>query len=223
MTKFKGVELTTYVDPFPGLKNTDKVQVECGCAGGVYTGPSHISWNIAGRGQNTYCFQCNGAGVITRGVQSQRRRAMQDAWEREVGGPQREAAAIEFAARQAADELAQAWDDAHAEAERRAQLVQGFVGQVGDKVVGLVGTVQVAKYMPSHRYGWSASMFIVVKLDNGQVVKISGSGQSLFDVERGDEVEVAGTVKDHQDYNGQDQTVLKSAKLVVVEREEVNA
>lgn len=222
MTKFKGVELQTYVDPFPGMKNTDKVRVEC-CGDGIYHAPSGYSWSRGGETARTYCFACGGAGYVMRGVQSQRRRAMVEAWEREVGAPQRAAAEAEFTARQAAAEIAQAWDDAHAEAERRAQLVQGFVGQVGDKVVGLVGTVQVAKYMPSHRYGWSASMFIVVKLDNGQVVKISGSGQSLFDVERDDRVEVAGTVKDHQDYNGQDQTVLKSAKLVVVEREEVNA
>lgn len=226
MTKFKGVELATYVDPFPGRKNTDKVQVTCGnCGGdGVYHAPSgYVIRNPRTGGNFRGCFACSGYGYVMRGVQSQRRAAMQAAWWAEVGVAQAEAGREAAIAAQVAAEFAQAWDDAQVEQERRAALVQGFVGQIGDKVSDLTGTVQVAKYMPSQRYGWSASMFIVVKLDNGQVVKLSGSGESLFGVERGDQVTLRGTVKDQQSYNGQDQTVLKSVKMTVVEREEVNA
>jgi phage/plasmid primase-like uncharacterized protein len=225
MAKFKGVELATYVDPFPGMKNTDKVQVTCGnCDGtGEYQAPSGYSWVRNGR-STTWCFKCGGDGHVMRGVQSQRRLALQVAWWAEYGQAEEAAQVAESNARIAAAELAQAWDDAQAEQARRAQMVQGFLGQIGDKVTGQDGTVKVAKYMPSQQYGWSASMFIVIELDSGQVVKLSGSGESLFSVERGDKVTVTGTVKDQQVYNGQDQTVLTRAKLVRIEaREEVDA
>ncbi len=208
------VVLNTYVDPYPGKVGTDKAPVPCGRCGGKgrIDAFSHVLGGV--------CFGCNGHGVQFTTVATLRKHAKAEAFAAEYGD-QIAAYWAEVDRKNAeaakAAEYAAAWDEAHKEAARRAAMVQGFVGEVGDKVKGLVGTVQVAKYTAAQRYGWSASMFIIVTLDNGQVLKFSGSGESLFGVARGDKVTVAGAVKDQQVYNGQQQTVLTRVKLAKVE------
>lgn len=121
----------------------------------------------------------------------------------------------------AAAEFEAAWDAAHVEADRRAALVQGFLGEVGDKVA-VTGTVTVAKYVAAQAYNRSSSMFLIVTLDSGQVVKTFGSGASLFDLSRGHRVTLTGTVKGHESYNGQQQTVLTRVKAVILDEDEEN-
>ena len=112
-------------------------------------------------------------------------------------------------------EYAAAWDAAHAEDARRATLVQGFLGQVGEKVA-VTGTVAVAKYIEGS-WNRSSSIFLIVKADSGQVIKTFGSGASLFALDRGHRVELTGKVKGHETYQGQDQTVLSHVKATIVE------
>jgi hypothetical protein len=218
MTTFKGVQLHTYTDPFPGLKSTDKVQVDCAdCGGdGVYHAPSGYSIRNPRTGYGFKgCFACNGYGHVTRTVQSRRRNAMQHAWFAEYGQAIADAEREANWAAQRAAEQAEAWDEAHVEQVRRAALVTGFVGEVGAKVSGLAGTVAVAKYFAG-AWNRSSSMFVVINLDNGQVVKMFGSSESLFSVERGDHVTITGaTVKAHESYKGQDQSVLMRVKVAV--------
>lgn len=214
------VTLSTYVDPHPTLKGTDKVAVECGqCTNGVYTGFSRVHWNN-GAGDTTWCFWCNGTNRRFISVSTARRNAKSAAFRAEYAveiEAVRIAREAEANARIAAEEFAAAWDAAHAEQARRAALVQGFLGQIGEKVTG-TGTVQVAKYIEGS-WNRSSSMFIVVKLDSGQVVKTFGSSQTLFRLDRGWRVEVSGTVKAHETFNGQDQTVLTRTKAVVLDED----
>lgn len=225
-TTFKSAELgtvalTTYVDPHPGLKGTDKVAVECGmCTNGVYTGFSRIHWNN-GAGDTTWCFWCNGTARRYVSVSTVRRNVKRDAFRAEYAvqiEANRIAREAEANAAIAAAKFESAWDEAHAEQARRAAMVQGFIGQVGDKIT-VTGTVAVAKYIPAPAYNRSSSMFIVVNVDGGQVVKIFGSSQSLFSLDRGHRVEVTGKVKDHESYRGQDQTVLSHAKATVLDED----
>ena len=206
---FVGIrELHTYVDPHPGLKGTDKVPVACSrCVNrsGYIRAFAHVQGGI--------CFRCQGTGSEHISVSTIRRWAKADAYQAEyaaeITARNEELRRIEIA-ENAAREFAAAWDEAHQENARRDALVQGFVGQEGDKVTVSV-TIQVAKYI-SGSYNRSASMFIIAKTESGQVVKVFGSSQTLFDLERGDQATFTGTVKDHEVYNGQQQTVLKGVK-----------
>lgn len=215
------VELTTYVDPAPGLNGTDRVPVECGyCTNGVYTAPSGYHWQN-GRGDTTWCFRCNGSNVRYVSANTARRNAKAAAFAAEYAEELRAArqAAVEAAnAAIAAAEAARAEAAAKAEAERIASLVQGFVGEIDEKVT-VTGTVRVAKYIAGE-WNRSSKMFIVIDLDNGQVVMTSGSGQSLFEVRRGDRVTLTAKVKDFGSFNGQDQTILSHAKAQVLEAAE---
>lgn len=214
------VTLTTYVDPHPTLKGTDKVAVECGqCTNGVYTGFSRVHWNN-GAGDTTWCFWCNGTNRRYISVSTARRNAKRDAFRAEYAAQieaNRIAREAEANARIAAAAFEAAWDAAHAEQARRAALVQGFLGQVGEKVTG-TGTVQVAKYIEGS-WNRSSSMFIVIKLDSGQVVKTFGSSQTLFPLGRGYRVILTGKVKSLETYQGQDQTVLSHTKAEVLDED----
>lgn len=216
------VELTTYVDPAPGLKGTDQVPVECGyCNNGVYMGFSRITWEANGRKIAAWCFRCNGTNVRYVSANTARRNAKAAAFAAEYAEELRAVrqAAVEAAnAAIAAAEAARAEAAAKAEAERIASLVQGFVGEKGEKVT-VTGTVRVAKYIAGS-WNRSSKMFIVVDLDNGQVVMTSGSGQSLFEVNRGDRITLTAKVADFGSFNGQDQTVLSHAKAQVLEAAE---
>lgn len=104
-------------------------------------------------------------------------------------------------------------------AEQAKRAGQRFHGEPGDKVTG-AGTVTVAMGVET-RYGYAR--LVVVEGDGehaGVTFKAFGSGKSLYDVDRGDEVSLTGEVKAHEEYEGVPQTVLKGAKFTVTEREE---
>ena len=60
-------------------------------------------------------------------------------------------------------------------------------------------------------------MFIIAETESGQVVKVSGSSESLFGLQRGDAATLTGKVKEHAEWNGQEQTVLNFVKAATVE------
>jgi hypothetical protein len=208
------VPLNLYVDPHPGQAATDRVAVNCDRCGG--TGRVVFEWVDGGR-----CWGCFGTGKSTISVTTARKWAKGEAFVAEYND-QIKAYWAEFEAiqaRAAAEaEFAAAWDEAHAEAARRNALVGGFLGAVGDKV-SVTGTVNVAKYVEAQSYNRSSSIFLIVTLDNGQVVKTFGSGASLFSLNRNDRVTLTGAVKAHETYRGQDQTVLIRVKAVVLDTE----
>lgn len=208
---------TVYVDPFPTLKGADRVWEHCGsCRDGVYTGPSRVHWDN-GRGDTTWCFYCHGAGGRYVLVSSKRASARKYAKNEAVRQQQRlewEAGAPARAAEEARVEAAKV----AAEEARRAALVTGFAGQVGDRLKGLEATVDVAMTFPVPSFtGYGAdvmkALVVLTLVDTGQVLKTTGTGNTLYGLKRGDKVKVTGTVKDHSNYQGQDQTVLTRAKL----------
>lgn len=206
------VVLHTYVDPHPGKVGTDRVAAPCSrCGGsGYFSCYGHI---YGGR-----CFQCGGNGLGSISVATARKHARVEAFAAEYADAieAAHAAAREAAAVAAAEaQFAADWDAAHAEDVRRASLVQGFLGAVGEKVTA-TGTVQVAKYIEGS-WNRSSSMFLVIKLASGQIVKTFGSSKTLFGLERGYPVEVTGEVKAHEAYQGQDQTVLTRVKATVLD------
>ncbi|QDH48784.1 hypothetical protein SEA_DEEPSOIL15_44 [Mycobacterium phage DeepSoil15] len=215
--------VTTYVDPHPDMHGTDRIEFKETCPRCGGTG-IYEWWTAHGKGRGT-CFLCLGARWVyrTRSVAAIRREAKVEAVWREHGDTLRAesaAKAAAVAAEQAAAEFAKAWDEAHAEQARRAALVTGFVAEVGAKA-DVIGTVTVATTFEVSSYrirgGGDLKALVVVKLDDGRVVKATGTGQSLFDAERGARVRIRGTVREHATYKGQDQTVLTHAKITPAE------
>ena len=208
-----------YADPHPGMKGSERVWEECGwCTNGVYTGPGNVHWKI-GKVDTTWCFQCGGNGgryVLVSSVRARVRRLSKEAQRWVAEQADRERIIAETKAR----EWVEAWDAAHAEQERRAALVTGFVGDEGDKVKNLPGTVTVSTRFETasfNGYGTDYKAFVVVTLDDGKVVKTSGTGATLYRTERGQRVTVSGTVKGHDSYQGQDQTTLTRAKIDILD------
>lgn len=208
------VELTTYVDPYPGAKNTDRrfgrdVAPCHRCGGtGIY---SHF---------HGVCYRCMGRGTEANGITvgTLRKRAKADAFNTEYAAAiaqARQAAAEAAAVAQAAADYAADYDAAHAENAKRSAMVQGFLGEVDEKIA-FTGTVTTAKYI-SGSYNRSSSMFMVFTADNGMVAKAFGSSKTVMGLERGDKVTITGTVKGTEVYQGQQQTVLKGVKAAVLE------
>ncbi|QBP29756.1 hypothetical protein SEA_TYPHA_101 [Mycobacterium phage Typha] len=232
--KYRGrtYQVTSYVDPHPGRKTTDRVDDgPCGkCGGsGVYTGRSGLKWGImTGRKVtvNTWCFECDGSGRSITTVARARRAAKIEAVWREYG---EQITAEEDAAREiayAADRLRQqmeAWDEAHAENERRAGLNNTLMGQPGDKLKDIEVTVEVAKTVevPGFRYGTDLKKFVVLKTADGQVAKVFGTSASLWSLERGDRAIIkSATVKGEDEWNGQVQTTLTRVKVERIDTDE---
>lgn len=218
VAQFDGHPLRSYVDPHPGLKGSDKIWGECGmCSGsGVYSGRSSWVWQ-KGKKVAPWCFDCNGSGRCSLTVATLRKRAKEAAYRRDYADEIEAEASAARAAHKAA-EIADAWEQAQAEQARRAALVTGFAGGIGERVRNLPGVVRYANsYDASYGYHKATGMFMVIELDGGQVVKIAGTGNSLFGHDRGDRVKVTGTVKAHENYQGQDQAVLTRAAVAEVD------
>lgn len=215
-----GADPHVYCDPYPGARGDDLVKMTCGkCGGdGLYHAPSgYVIQNPYGpRGDAIKgCFDCMGRGHRTIKVASVRARVR-----REVKAAIRRAAEAEqhaaAAAAHAAEEFASAWEQAHAEAARRAGLNNEPIGQPGERVKDLAGVVEVSTSIEveGFRGGSEWKRLVVIKLDSGQVIKTFGSGAALFGTRRGDQVTVTGaTVKGTSDYQGQLQTTVARLAL----------
>lgn len=210
--------VTTYVDPYPGRKGSDRIDIRDTCSRCGGTG-IYVWWNSMGECRGT-CFLCMGPGTVvrSRAVSTLRREAKVDAVWREHGDMLRAESAAKADAERAAvlaANFARDWDEAHAEQARRAALVSGFVGDIGDKIDadGVVDVATTFERESFRGYGTDLVALVVVTLDDGHVVKTSGTGRTLYGLERGERVHIRGTVKGHGQRNGQDQTVLKAVKI----------
>lgn len=212
-----------YTDPYPDARGNDLVKEICGkCGGdGIYHAPSgYVIQNPYGPPGDGIkgCFECRGRGhhyVKVSSVRSRIRRSVKATLQRDADDADRAAAA----AQHRADELAEAWDRAHAEQERRARLNNTPAGQRGERLRGLTGTVEVAKSVEVtgfRGYGTDYKRLVIVKLDTGQVLKTFSTSAALEQVHRGDRVTVTGTVKDFDTYQGQTQTVLTRVTVHIV-------
>lgn len=218
MAKFTGRigqrELVSYVDPHSGKKGSDFVAGTCSRCGG-YGFISSFAHVYMGR-----CFKCGGNGAQNITVATVRKHARADAYERDYAPElaahddlQRWLHAEEF-------RLVDSWLEAEArfkEEERLAKMVQGFLGEIGDKISEIDITIKVAKYIAGS-YNRSSSMFVIAETGEGQVIKFFGSAQSVMNLERSDAATITtGRVKEHAEWNGQQQSVLSHVKVEIHE------
>lgn len=110
---------------------------------------------------------------------------------------------------------ASAYRHAEMQAERDANRVTGFIAPIGEKIEGVEATIVAVRHIEGD-YG--TSTLIVMRAADGHAVKWFASGYHEYD--EGTRVRAKGRVKDHDNYNGEDQTVLTRAKLEVLDAEQ---
>lgn len=215
--------LTTYVDPYPGKDNSDRVTFteQCDRCGG--TGIFKW-WTHMGQAGGT-CFKCFGTAKYSYelAVITLRKRAKEDAYQAEnkaeIQAYWAERNAAEEAAAKAA-EFAKNWDEAHKEQARRAAMNNGTIGTVGERIRDIAATVEVSASFERNSYagyGTELVKIIIAKIEDGRVIKMMGTANALFGLNRGDKVTITGTVKGYGEYKGQTQTILQRPKIEVVE------
>lgn len=215
-------ELKSYVDPCPGAHNSDRItmKVKCDrCVDGIYRW-----WTHMGQAGGT-CFKCFGTTVYTYELAAVtvRKNAKQDAYHRDYTDEIRAHFAAQqaiFNAAEAAREFDRAWEDAHKEQARRAAMNNNTIGEIGERLRDLEATIEVSASFERASYagyGTETVKIIVAKLADGRVIKMMGTGDSLWGLNRGDKVKITGTVKGYGEYKGQTQTILQRAKINVVE------
>lgn len=98
-----------------------------------------------------------------------------------------------------------------AEADTRKRQESRYVGSLGDKIT-VTGTVTRLKPVTSEfGYRTTTSMLVVVE-DGPTIATMFTAAAWAWDVEQGDTITVAGTVKAHEEYRGARQTVLTRPK-----------
>ncbi|KMV19713.1 hypothetical protein ACT17_06120 [Mycolicibacterium conceptionense] len=224
----KTYQVHGYVDPYPGKKPTDRIYwtEDCWRCGG--TGIFKW-WTSVGLARGT-CFGCGGARTVerSRAVSSYRREARVDAVLAEYGDQIAAEHAEKAAAAEAerlAEEIAQAWEEAHAEQARRAALNNEPVGTEKERLRDLDAVVEVSSGFERSGYagGTEYCKIVVFKLPSGQMLKCMGTADALYGLDRGDRVKVTGTVKGLDEYKGQVQTVILRPKVEVIEKVEATA
>lgn len=96
------------------------------------------------------------------------------------------------------------------EAHEAPEHVSEWIGTVGEKIT-LEGTVIQAMTIDG-TYG--SLRLVVVSVGNGDRVKMFTSAGWAWDVDTGDVVQLAGTVKGHEEYQGRRETLLVRPKQV---------
>src|SRR5690606_15149560 len=98
------------------------------------------------------------------------------------------------------------WLRANEPKPEAAPKVSQYQGSVGDRLT-FEATVKVAIVRETR---WGVSTFVVMEDADGNLYKWFASGSP---VSQGDVVKVTATVKGHEEYKGQQQTVITRAKL----------
>lgn len=201
-----------YTDPYPENKGSDRIRFECHyCLGtGVYQGKSGLTfYTPAVGGVDKGCFSCNGTGQYTRLVSSLRaaeRREVNRINESRANDADWNSAEATAEREEAARKEQEEAD--RAEAERLAGMTQGFIGEVGERIRNLTATVKVNYQFEANDFRTGALItksLLIFQLEDGREAKWTTGVQWL---EQGQKVSLTGTVKDHDNYKGQDQTVL---------------
>ena len=95
------------------------------------------------------------------------------------------------------------------EREKAATADSTFVGAKGDKVT-VEGTIAAIRYIPGH---YNTTVLYTIHGTDGNVFKWFASREALGK-DKGVTVKVTGTVKDHDEWNGQKSTVLTRCKAL---------
>jgi hypothetical protein len=185
-------------------KTSRDVCVRCGGAGG------HSRW------PGFTCFRCGGVNsrtheLLTTRVYTDSADAEYDAFLQGIIDAAEEAAfkakaAVRLAEQRELDHEAALAEDAN----RAARAATPYLGEVGGKVTAC-GSVLFAQPFESQ---FGSSMLIIMRdAATGAIVKTFSSSASAWGVERGMLLELTATVKAHEVYRGEKNTVVTRAKM----------
>lgn len=177
----------------------------CGGAGGWHGWPGFT------------CFKCGGRCTMEVERRMYEDAALQQRDDELTEIIEEERAAkirAEFAAKEG-ERYDRAWDDAHREYEAHlailaAQAQQRYLGEIDERIT-VEGVVKVTVVLDGGQ--WSDKILMVIEDACGNFVKTIGTGATLWKPARGTTVTMVGTVKAHEMYNGDKQTVLYRCKI----------
>lgn len=104
------------------------------------------------------------------------------------------------------------WSRNQERAARNAPVAKGFVADVGEKITGTKATVVTVKHMDNPYQRGAENTLVVFRTESGHLVKWFASGRKNFKVGEVGEF-TGGTVKKHDQYKDQDQTVVVRVKF----------
>lgn len=203
------------------------------CSGtGTYT------WGAVVNGATQYagvCFACQGSGVTVETVKEytpehQAKLDAQRAKREAKRQAEREAKEAELRAEREKAEAERKAKEAEIQAKR--ELSQ-YVGNVGDKLEIAVTVIYEAEYeVPSFK-GWGTDYIKVYGMEdeNGNAIIWKTTGrltkEHVYDeyghtetlyAHKGDKLTIKGTIKEHNEYKGQKQTLLNRVKLISIKQ-----
>lgn len=188
---------------FEGLVTCDR----CGGLGG------HDAWSYTG----WTCYKCGGTGKVhgkwkeyTPEYEAKLRakaEAKAKAWE------EAHRAEIEEAGRKAKEEEERRKAEEEAEKARKAN--SNYLGEIGDKVELKAVLESHIKYTARAFAGYGEETRYIYKFRAGDnLVTWFTTSSKLYSTEEGTQVTVTGTVKKHEEYREEKQTVLTRVKVV---------
>lgn len=199
---------------YEGMMECDRCQGRGWFAIGVCNGqlvPSHVDEAV--------CWKCHGAGKVfgkwierTPEYQAKldarreaKAKAKAEQWERE--NAERIKAELD---RMEANRLAKEAEKARIKTQK---AISQHVGQIGERMT-ITATFDHSAWYTAH-FGWKEQTIFIhtFKDPDGNVLIWKTSSTSLPEYEEGDQVQLTGTVKEHNEYKDEKQTVLTRCKI----------
>lgn len=188
---------------YEGLVTCDR----CGGLGG------HEKWAYTG----WTCYKCGGSGKIqgrwkeyTPEYEAKllaRREAKRKKWEEEHKEEIEERKRLEEERSRAEEE------EKKAESERKAR--SNYLGEIGEKVELKAVLESTIRYTARAFVGWGEETKYIYKFRAGDnLLTWFTTSSKLYNTEEGTQVTVTGTVKKHEEYKEEKQTVLTRVKVV---------
>ena len=95
-----------------------------------------------------------------------------------------------------------------------ADAASGYVGEIKERLKDMTLTVEFAKRLDGGHYG--PKMMLKLRDADSNLFVTFGTSEWLWGAEKGQQFQVTGTVKAHEDYQGAKQTILTRTKGVAL-------
>ena len=96
--------------------------------------------------------------------------------------------------------------------ERAGRATLDYAGEVGEKVT-LTGTIAVLLHVDGFTWHPPSRRMIILDCETSVAKMITGASWA-YDVKRGDQITIAGTIRKHEDWHGTPQTLIVRPKLI---------
>lgn len=181
-------------------------------------GDGLYKWGAVINGSPQYvgtCYKCMGAGrVIDKWIErTPEYQAKLDAKRRAKWAAIDEAAEREREERAAREAAERAEREARAAAEAAQKAISQHVGQVGEKVAFKGTYVRTGSWEQKAYAGYGMTTMFIHTFKDADGNVFIWKTQRSFAFERGDSIDVKGTVKSHSEYKDEKQTELTRCKV----------